>query len=188
MTSGRPYIVGLGGATHANSSTERFLRLALEAAQAAGASTSLLGAQALQVPMYRHGVAQEPQVASLVSELRRADGFVIASPGYHGTVSGLVKNALDYAEETSGDERPYFSGRAAGCMAVASGWQAAVSTMGSLRGIVHALRGWPTPLGIAINSTEHLMTADGRCESAQLAVQIQTMARQVVEFAALNRR
>lgn len=184
----RPYIVGLGGATHSNSSTERFLRLALSAAEDAGATTSLLGAAALNVPMYRFGIPKDAPVAQLVAELRRADGFIIASPGYHGTVSGLVKNALDYVEETSADERPYFSGRAAGCMAVASGWQAAVSAMTSLRGIVHALRGWPTPLGVAINTSEPVLSTEGSCLSEPIHAQIRTMAAQVVDFAARRDR
>lgn len=188
MSARKPHILGLGGASHENSSTERFLRLALDAAEMAGASTSLLGAQALQVPMYRHGAAQSRQIAALIEELRNADGYIIASPAYHGTISGLVKNALDYVEETRTDDRPYFSGRAVGCMAVAGGWQAAVTAMSSLRGIVHALRGWPTPLGIAINSSEISANASGACDSAEVAAQIQIMTNQVVDFALLNRR
>jgi FMN reductase len=188
MSARKPHILGLGGAGHPNSSTERFLRLALDAAEEAGASTSLLGASALQVPMYRHGAPQCDLVVGLVDELRKADGYIIASPAYHGTISGLVKNALDYVEETREDVRPYFSGRAVGCMAVAGGWQAAVTAMTSLRGIVHALRGWPTPLGIAINSNEVSADGNGRCDSVQVTAQIRIMAGQVVDFALSNRR
>ena len=45
-------------------------------------------------------------------ELRQADGIIVASPGYHGSVSGLVKNALDYVEDLRDDERSYFDGLA----------------------------------------------------------------------------
>ena len=55
MSAQRPYIVGLGGTTNAHSSTEQYLQIALRAAAAAGASTRLLGAEALQVPMYQYG-------------------------------------------------------------------------------------------------------------------------------------
>ncbi len=87
---------------------------------------------------------------------------MICSPGYHGGVSGLVKNAIDWVEELREDERPYFDGRAVGLIVVADGWQATVTTLTSLRSIVHALRGWPTPLGVAINA------ADPSDPSAQL--------------------
>ena len=64
-----------------------------------------------------------------------------------------IKNALDYAEDTAKDARPYLDGRAVGCIACAYGWQATDSTLIAMRSIVHALRGWPTPLGVAANTT-----------------------------------
>ena len=73
--------------------------------------------------------------------------------GVHGGPSGLIKNALDHLEELRDDERPYLDGRAIGCIVCAAGWQATATTLASLRSTVHALRGWPTPLGVTINST-----------------------------------
>ncbi len=183
MSAYSPYIVGLGGTTNPNSSTERYLRIALAAATSAGATTKLLGAEALRVPIYQHGLQPNETVMQLVAELRKADGIILASPGYHGSLSGLMKNALDYVEETSKDARPYLSDRAVGCMAVASGWQAAVSTLSALRSIVHALRGWPTPLGLAINSNEAPLSSEGLCSTESVSTQIELMARQVVDFA-----
>ena len=44
--------------------------------------------------------------------------------------------------------------------ACASGWQAATTTLVAFRSIVHALRGWPTPLGVCINTTAPAHEAD----------------------------
>ncbi len=95
---------------------------------------------------------------------------MIASPGYHGGVSGLVKNAIDWVEELRADERPYFDGRPVGLIVVADGWQATITTLSSLRSIVHALRGWPTPLGVAINAAEP--AADPQPQLELLAAQV----------------
>ena len=38
---------------------------------------------------------------------RWADGLLVASPGYHGGISGMMKNALDYVEDLRADERVY---------------------------------------------------------------------------------
>lgn len=116
-----------------------------------------------------------------------ADGLVIASPAYHGTISGLVKNALDHAEELRGDVRPYFTGRAVGCLTVGQGWQGAVSTLAALRSTVHALRGWPTPLGVVVNSAAAGFGPDGRCDDPQVQRQLEIMGGQVVEFARMHR-
>jgi FMN reductase len=79
---------------------------------------------------------------------------IISSPGYHGTISGILKNAIDYVQVLAEDSRPYLDGRAFGSIAVAYGWQAAGTTLTTLRSIGHALRAWPTPYGAAINALE----------------------------------
>jgi FMN reductase len=107
----------------------------------------------------------------------------VVSPGYHGTISGLVKNALDYVEDLRDEERPYLDGRAVGCVATATGWQAAVTTLTSLRSIVHALRGWPTPLGAAVNSGEVSFGGVGECTSETVAGNLRTIGKQVAKFA-----
>ena len=65
--------------------------------------------------------------------LRDADAVVVGSPGYHGAVSGLVKNALDYIEDLREDPRVYLDNTPWGCISCAYGWQAAVGTLGQLR-------------------------------------------------------
>ena len=124
-----------------------------------------------------------PDAVRLVEELRRADGIIVASPGYHGTVSGLVKNALDYTEDMRDDPLPYFTDRPVGCIATGAGWQGVVTTIETLRAIVHALRGWPTPLAAAINSTLPVFGADGEVTDERVRFQLETLAREVVGFA-----
>ena len=115
--------------------------------------------------------------------MREADGVIVATPGYHGSLSGLIKNALDSLEPLRDDARPYLDGRAVGCIVVADGWQACGSALASLRAIVHALRGWPTPLGATINSALKPFDDDGALKDPRDAFQVETVARQVVEFA-----
>jgi FMN reductase len=141
--------------------------------------TRLLGAEDLRLPMYTPDTSERtPPARTLVDELARCDGLIISSPGYHGGLSGLIKNALDYAEDLRDAELPYLEGRAVGCVVSAAGWQATTTTLISLRSVVHALRGWPTPLGVAINSTEGLT---GRIEQ-----HLRILSQQVVEFARLR--
>jgi FMN reductase len=109
---------------------------------------------------------------------------IIASPGYHGGISGLVKNALDYVEDLREHERPYLDGRAVGCIVCAYGWQATSTTLVSLRSVVHALRGWPTPLGATINSAQRVFDDSGAVVDQAVATSLELLGRQVVQFAA----
>jgi FMN reductase len=180
----QPFIVGIGGTTRTGSTSEKALQLVLAEAQRAGATVEILSGQAIDLPMYSPGDSGRCGKASaLIAALRRADGVVIASPGYHGSVSGLIKNALDYVEDMRGDALPYLEGRAIGLIACAAGWQATGTTLVALRSIVHALRGWPTPLGVAINSIKQTFNEDGTAVEANIADQLRLLAQQVVEFA-----
>jgi FMN reductase len=168
-------VVGLGGTTRPGSSSERALRSALAACERLGASTELFAADDLGFPIYSPGVTEaDARVLRYLEAIRRADGIVLCSPGYHGGVSGLFKNAIDWVEELRTDARPYFDGRPVGLIVVADGWQATATTLTSLRSIVHALRGWPTPLGVTVNA------ADGEADPGQLDLLARQVLSQVV--------
>lgn len=172
-------IVAIGGTVNADSSTERAMRLAVAAAAAAGAETLVFGGDYLRaLPHYRGEGYGIEDGAELVEAVRRADGLIICSPGYHGSLSGLVKNALDYLEDLAKDERPYLDGRAVGLIATAYGDQATMSTLLTLRSIVHALRGWPTPMGATVKVYDGLFSPDGECLEDRARMQLELVGRQ----------
>ncbi|MGY1631095.1 NADPH-dependent FMN reductase [Geodermatophilus sp. SYSU D01186] len=180
------HVVGLGGTVRPGSSSEQALRTAMRRVEALGATTRVFsGAELTQLPMYAPECGSGGPVAEdLVAELRRADGVIVASPGYHGSLSGLVKNALDHTEDMRSDRLPYLADRSVGLIVTAYGWQASVTTLTALRAIVHALRGWVTPYGAAINSAQ-CSFADGTCSDQRVVEQLHTVADEVVRFAEL---
>lgn len=181
----RPLIVGLGGTTRPGSSTEKVIRMVLCAAEEAGARVLQFTGPDLVLPLYApENSSRTPEALALLRALRSADGLVLGSPAYHGGISGLVKNALDYTEDMSRDERVYFDGIPVGCIGAGAGWQGANATVASLRSVVHALRGWPTPLGITVNSTERVFDTDGTCLNLVLEGQARAMAKQLMTLAA----
>lgn len=181
-------IVGIGGTLREGSSCEAALRLALGEAEARGAATACFAGPQLVLPMYDPAdAARTSGAASLVAALRAADGVVLASPGYHGSVSGLVKNALDYAEDMARDTRVYLDEVPIGCIATAYGPQAAAGTLAALRAIAHGLRGWPTGYGAAVTAYSGLFTGTA-CGDASVEAQLRLVGRQVVEAARLRAR
>lgn len=185
----QPLIVGVGGTPRAGSSSECALRIALAAACSLGARTEIIcGAQAV-LPIYDPTQPERtPEAQRLIRLLRDCDGVIVASPGYHGSISGLIKNTLDYTEDMRDDSRPYLDGRAVGTIVCANGWQATGTTLVTLRSVVHALRGWPTPMGVAINSMLKVFDAGGRCTDRAVADQLELLASQVVNFARMKFR
>lgn len=184
----KPLIVGIGGTIRSNSSTEKALKVALATVEAGGGETRLLGGEFLaSLPIYNpQPGGPTPEQKVLTDAVRAADGVIVASPGYHGSISGVVKNALDTLEGLRDDARPYFTGRAVGCVITAEGWQAAGTTLTTLRSIIHALRGWPTPFGAALNANSGSFDAEGACVDPKDAWQLATVGEQVLEFALLK--
>ncbi|HVW40678.1 MAG TPA: NAD(P)H-dependent oxidoreductase [Amycolatopsis sp.] len=177
-------VVGIGGSLRAGSQSERALHIALSGAAEAGARTQAITGSRLVLPFYDTALTERtPEAEHLVETVRQADGVIIVSPGYHGALSGLIKNALDYLEDLRPDARPYLDGRGVGVVAVAYGWQAAVTTLDQLRTITHALRGWPTPLGGAVNSAEVTFDEAGGASDAKTVDTLRLIGRQVTEFA-----
>ena len=182
-----PLIVGVGGTPRAGSATERALALALRRAEAAGARTRMFGGEFLErLPHFNPGPAG-PSLgqAELAQAVREADGIILATPGYHGSLSGVVKNALDTLELTRNDQRPYFDGKPVGIIITADGAQAGGTTLMAVRSIIHAMRGWPTPFGAALNAKD-LFDDAGECREAKDAWQLTMVADQVMEFAKMR--
>ena len=183
----QPLIVGVGGTLRDGSTSERALSFALSAAAEMGCATKLFAGNAINFPPYdpanrQRGVAEK----ALVEALRRADGVILSSPGYHGTISGVLKNALDYTEDLRGDARAYLSDRAVGIIVCADGIQAMGSTLGTLRSIAHALRAWPTPFAAVVNSGAQPFAGDGTCGSSEVEQSLRLVAAQVVELAQMR--
>lgn len=181
--SSAPLIVGIGGTTRPSSTSEMALHAMLNRMRERGAICQAFCADQINLPMYD---PQDPgrsrEAAELVQAVRAADCVVVSSPGYHGGLSGMLKNALDYLQDLAADEPPYLHERAVGCITSAYGWQAAVMAMASLRTTVHALRGWPTPLGVVINSSRTTFL-DGVASDPKINDQLDTMADQLMWFA-----
>lgn len=147
-------VVGIGGSSRPQSSGELALRYCLRVAGQAGAHTELVAAQDLQLPMYDPASTEsDPHVQRVIDLVHRADALVIASPAYHAGISGLVKNVLDHFEDLSLADPPYLEGKTVVCITTSRGAQGGALTLTALRSVVHALRGWPTPLGVVIDTS-----------------------------------
>ena len=179
-------ILVIGGSTRPDSSGELAARIAGRGAESAGADVHYILGRELILPIYDTETTERAdQATALIEAMRACDGIIVVSPGYHGGISGMIKNALDYAEDLNKDPRVYLDGCSFGSIAVAYGAQATVSTLHQLRQVAHALRAWPTPLGGSINSAATSLKAGEEDESA--VALLETIGRQVADFALMRK-
>src|SRR5262245_60812982 len=132
-----PKILAFAGSTREGSFNKKLVRIAAAGARAAGAEVSTLDLRDLPLPLYdgdleaRDGL---PENAKKLKELMVAhQGFLISSPEYNSSVTGVLKNAIDWASRPAPGEPSLvaFTGKAAALMSASPG------ALGGLRGLVH---------------------------------------------------
>ena len=183
---GRLKVVGIGGTLREGSTSLGALRRALGAAEEAGAETELLDLRELGLPMYEPGRTLEecgPGAQRLVEALSGADGLLISTAAYHGTLAGVTKNALDFAQFLSGGEHPYFDGKVVGLISTAGGEQAGANTTGALVHVVHALRGVVAPLTVSIPKAWQRADGSGEITDELYGRRLEALGGLVVDLA-----
>lgn len=185
-----PEIIFLSGSLSEESKTRRIADWCSGQCAQHGALTRVFYGTDLEFPFYRPGVRTDdrPDIQHYLQAVERADAVVLVSPAYHGGVSGLLKNAIDYINELGEVNRPLLDGRAIGCIAVARGEQGAASTLAMLRTIGHALRGWPTPLGVALSNEQAHTDSSGVPDVERTRAQLKVMLGQVISHSRISAR
>ena len=184
--NGRLKVVGIGGTLRIGSSSLGALRRTLGAAREAGAEIELVDLKELGLPMYEPGrpLAEYGAGAEgLVGAMRGADALILSTAAYHGTLAGVTKNALDFAQFLSGDERPYFDGKVVGLIATAGGEMAGANATGALVNVVHALRGTVAPLMVAVPRAWERSDSDGNITDEGYGGRLDGLGKLVVDLA-----
>jgi FMN reductase len=182
----RPHVVGIGGTLREGSTGLRALEEALVAAEETGATTELLDLRELGLPMYEPGKSLEEYgegVERLVEAMRSADATLWSTAAYHGTLAGVTKNALDFAQFMGQDEKPYLQDKIIGLIATAGGGMGAVNAINAMVNVVHALRGVAVPLSVPVTQSWKAFDEEGNVRDEGVASRLESLGRLVVETA-----
>ena len=140
-------ILGVGSSMRDGSYGTRILKMVLDAARKHEAKTRLLDLRGTITPMFNPDMSNEhhEQMKGMIEDANWADAFVLASPDYHGSMSGVMKNFLDfYWEEFAGKTFGY----------ICSSHEKGLTVMDQMRTAVRQCYGWSLPYGISVNGEE----------------------------------
>jgi FMN reductase len=179
----KPTIVGLGGSLARISKSRAALRKALEGAEAAGAQTPLLDLRELDLPMYNPDDDEPGEAETRVIEsCYAADGLIWSSPLYQGTISGALKNALDWLHLLGPREPSYLHDKVIGLISAAGGTQG-LQAINTMEFATRALRGWAVPYVVPVASAASVFDAEGRIQDQAVGLQLETLGQEVVRVA-----
>jgi len=176
-------IVGLGGSLASNSKSRAALQTALEGAASAGAETQLLDIRKLDLPMYNPDDDEPTEAAAtLIESCYRADGLLWSSPMYQGTISGSLKNALDWLHLLGNRDPPFLHDKVIGLISAAGGTQG-LQAVNTMEFAVRALRGWAVPYVVPVAAAARVFDRAGRIQDQAVELQLETLGGEVVRVA-----
>ena len=169
-------IVGINGSLRSESYSAVALSLAAKRVEVLGASVEILDLRKMDLPFCNGGdeYPEYPDVERLRNTVKEADGLILATPEYHGSVSGVLKNALDLMSFE------HLSDKVAGLISVLGG-QSNNNALNDLRVIVRWVHGWVIPEQIAIGQAWKAFDSEGKLKDEKLSERFDKFAQSLVD-------
>jgi len=174
-------IAGISGSRRAGSYTRMAVGAALLGATESGAEVELIDLRAYELPFADGGDSTAPDLERLRASVKQADGVILGTPEYHGSVSGVLKNALDLM----GFEE--FEGKMVGLVGVSGGVMGAFNALNELRNIGRALHAWVVPEQAAVAEVWKAFEKSGAVKDEKIARRLMDVGRAVARFARLHK-
>lgn len=168
-------IVGIAGSLRPDSYSHQALKLAAERVKTLGAAVEILDLRQMQLPFCHGGedYPDYPDVQKLRQSVAEADGLLLVTPEYHGSVSGVLKNALDLMTFE------HLAGKVAATISVLGG-QANSNALNELRLILRWVHAWVIPEQIAIGQAGKVFDSEGKILDEKLAQRLDRLAESLV--------
>lgn len=169
-------IVGIAGSLREGSYSQQALKIAAQKVAGLGAEVEIVNLRSLHLPFCDGGddYSAYPDVAKLSQVVKAADGLILATPEYHGSVSGVLKNALDLM----GFEE--LSGKVTGLISVLGG-QSNSNALNDMRIILRWVHAWTIPEQVAIEQAWKAFRKDGELLDDKLSQRFDAFAQSLVE-------
>lgn len=171
-------VVALAGSLRKDSYNAALLRAA---ATAAGQQVNLTIAQLQDIPVFSEDLeVPEPPAAvqRLVESFRAADGILLATPEYNGSIPGGLKNAVDWLSRAEGT----LAGKAAALMGATPGRGGTVGAQVALRDLLTRLGADVLALRVFVSEADRVFNAAGELIDASVEQQVKTQVRSLVEY------
>jgi FMN reductase len=184
------HILGIGGSRRDGSATLLALRAALDGARSAGAETSLLDLTALDLPLFdgtydlaSYSAVQQESILRLFDAVSRSQGIILASPTYHSTISGALKNLLDFLDIGEvGVEAPgrRFASKAVGLITVQGGTSGTGNnTLLTMLLASRSMGGWVVPTVVSVPGGRGAFDAQGTAQDPAIQQRLHSLGAEV---------
>jgi NAD(P)H-dependent FMN reductase len=170
-------ILAVPGSLSAKSTTHLAVGIIAEAARKAGAEVEVFDLRKNPLPIYdgRSDESTYPANVHLFKKkMLEADGFILGSPEYHGSISGVLKNALDFIGARE------LEGKFVALVGTAGGALGATNTLNTLNIICRTLHAWPLPSMPSVPQSYMAFNPDGTLKDEKLQKRLEELGHNLV--------
>ena len=183
-----PKILAFAGSTRIGSFNKKLVRVAVDAAREAGAQVTLIDLREFPLPLF-DGDLEDAQglpdnAKKLKALMREHDGFLISSPEYNSSISGVLKNSIDWCSRAETDDEPplvCFRGKVAALMSASPGALGGLRGLVTVRSILGNIGVMVLPDQVAVGAAHEAFDDAGHLKDAKRATQVTGIARRLVE-------
>ena len=170
-------VLGIGSSMRHRSYSTPTLKLILEKVVDNEAEARLLDLQKIRLPILYSRRNDNEEIVQVTEFVKWADAFILATPDYHGSMSGSIKNFLDYFWSE-------FAGKTFGY--IVASHEKGLTVMDQMRTAVRQCYGWSMPYGVSINPEDDFNDKMDLI-SRKLSSRLDMLARDLVVYGKLIR-
>jgi len=172
-------ILIVSGSSREGSTSKLLCEIAAEAAREAGAELRWTDLRETRLPLFVSGdaeLAARAEVHEVRALARWAQGFLLGTPEYHGSLSGSLKNWFDWLYEE-------LAGKTAAVLASTGGGGGDLSVL-AVKSSFNTCHGFTLPFHAAARRSDF---AEGRLLDEKVRERVQRLAYDLVRYAPLIR-
>lgn len=181
-----PKIIALAGSLRKDSFNQKLINEAARFALQTGAEVEVITLAELNLPLFSEDIEAQgtPTDAQLLKDkLRNADGILLASPEYNGSITAALKNAIDWASRTEQGAVPTFRNKVVALFATSPGGLGGLRGLNHVRDILSGIGSLVLADQLAIPSAFTVFDEDGKISDPTTAEKVSVLTQQLVSVA-----
>ena len=186
--SSKPKILAFAGSTRIDSYNKKLVKIAMQGSETVGAETTFVDLRDLPMPLYDGDLEDRDGLPANARQFKQLlmthQGLLIASPEYNSSISGVLKNAIDWASRSEGDEPPLvcFKGKVCSLMSTSTGALGGLRGLVTVRSILSNIGVIVLPEQVAVSKAADAFDEQGQLKDAKQKASIQALGASVARM------
>jgi chromate reductase len=182
----QPKILAFAGSTRTESWNKKLIKIAVEGARAAGAEVTLIDLRDFPMPLY-DGDLEAAGIPDNARKLKLLfldhSGLLISSPEYNSSISGVLKNSIDWVSRSEPGEAPLacYADKVAALLSASPGALGGLRGLVTLRSILGNIKVLVLPDQVSVMKAHEAFNPDGTLKDAKQAASVQKLGKSLTE-------